>query len=109
MMKWAMSSAAAGLLRGLLNRAGIERNRILLTEFRSVDWQSLTFEGERHVIGLRIPASEGERLADQLLNGLEEAEIPIPGHALADIAVVRRSVARDGVVVLELEALTIAD
>ncbi len=109
MMKWAMSSAAAGLLRGLLNRAGIQRDRILLTDFRSTDWQSLTFEGERHAIGLRIPPGDGGRLADRLLDGLEEADIPIPGHALADIVVVRRAALPDGAIAIQLEALTVAD
>jgi len=42
MMKLALSTAAAGLLRALLGRAGVSRDRILLTEFRSVDWNSLT-------------------------------------------------------------------
>ncbi len=46
MMKLAMSPAAAGLLRALLGRAGLDRNRILLTEFRSTDWHSLTLAGE---------------------------------------------------------------
>jgi len=41
MMKLAMSPAAAGLLRALLDRAGVDRDRILLTEFRSTDWRSL--------------------------------------------------------------------
>lgn len=109
MMKWAMSAAAAGLLRGLLNRAGIERDRILLTTFRSTDWRSLTFEGERHMIGLRIPGPDADRVATRLLDGLEEAEIPIPGHALADIAVAKRRPNPDSSVTVELEALTIAD
>jgi hypothetical protein len=55
MMRMAMSVAAAGLLRELLRRSGVDRNRILLTEFRSTDWQSLTF-GDcipcKHEIGL---------------------------------------------------------
>jgi len=55
MMKLGMSPAAAGLLRALLMRAGVERNRILLSDFRSTDWRSLTFTGERHRIDLRIP------------------------------------------------------
>src|SRR5437867_2135756 len=40
MMKLALSPAAAGLLRALVARAGIDRDRILLTDFRSIDWQS---------------------------------------------------------------------
>ena len=55
MMKLALSPAAAGLLRALVARAGINRDRILLTDFRSIDWQSLTFVGERHEMELRIP------------------------------------------------------
>ncbi len=43
MMKLALSPAAAGLLRAIVARAGINRDRILLTDFRSVEWQSLTF------------------------------------------------------------------
>ena len=58
MMKLALSAAAAGLLRALLARAGIDRDRILLTEFRSTDWQSLTFIGERHEMELRIPGPD---------------------------------------------------
>lgn len=54
MMKLALSAAAAGLLRALLARAGVSRDRILLTEFRSVDWNSLTFSGERHEIDFRV-------------------------------------------------------
>lgn len=109
MMKWAMSAAAAGLLRGILNRASIDRDRILLTDFRSVDWRSLTFEGERHVIGLRLPAPDADVVATRLLDGLEEAEIPIPGHALVDIAAARRRTNPDSSITIELEALTIAD
>jgi hypothetical protein len=37
MMKLALSTAAAGLLRSLVARAGIDRDRILLTDFRSID------------------------------------------------------------------------
>lgn len=49
-----MSCAAAGLLRALIGRAGVERDRCLLTEYRSVDWQSLTFVGERHQFRFRL-------------------------------------------------------
>ena len=34
MMRLAMSPAAAALLRSLLRMAGVDRDRILLTEFR---------------------------------------------------------------------------
>ena len=110
MMKLAMSAAAAGLLRGLLNRAGVDRDRILLIEFRSTSWNSLTFDGERHRISLRIPAPDAERTLDLLIRGLEDAEFAIAGHVVADIAVAGSPAPQpDGSILLDLEALTVAD
>lgn len=78
MMKLALSPAAAGLLRALIARAGIDRDRILLSDFRSVDWQSLTFVGERHEMELRVPGPEAAALAERLTAGLADAEFSIP-------------------------------
>ena len=109
MMKIAMSPAAAALLRSLLARAGIDRGRILLTEFRSTDWQSLTFVGERHEIRLRILAPDSDVIAGLLTNGLEDAELEVAGHFVADIAIVERTAPRpDGSIELTIEALTVA-
>ena len=110
MMRIAMSPAAAGLLRSLLARAGVDRDRILLTEFRSTDWQSLTFIGERHEFQLRVPGPEAGEILGRLLSGLDDAEFAIPGHLVADIAMVdepRRGA--DGSISVALEALTVAD
>ena len=74
MMKLALSTAAAGLLRSLLARAGVDRDRILLSEFRSIDWQSLTFMGERHEMELRVPGPNAVAIADRLTDGLGDAE-----------------------------------
>jgi len=110
MMRPALSSAAAGLLRALLGRAGIDRDRILLTEVRSVDWQSLTFIGERHQINLRLPARDAASLVARLADRLEEVEWHIPGQIVADIALDGRPIeAADGSVILNIEALTIAE
>jgi len=110
MMKLALSTAAAGLLRAILARAGIDRDRILLTEFRSVDWQSLTFVGERHEMELRVPGPGADLIADRLTDGLADAEFAIPGHIVADVAVVGTlQSASDGSTVVKLEALTISD
>jgi hypothetical protein len=110
MMRLAMSPAAAALLRALLRRAGVNRDRILLTEFRSTDWQSLTFIGEQHRICLRIPSSDADDAAARLVNGLEEAEFSIPGHVVADVALAgdpqRQS---DGSIIIEIEALTVEE
>lgn len=107
-MHIAMSPAAAGLLRALLARATIDRNRILLTEFRSVDWQSLTFIGERHEFRLRVPGPRSRCILAQILAGLDEAELAIPGHLLADIAPVGEPAEHaDGSLTIAIEALTV--
>ena len=110
MMKLALSPAAAGLLRALLARAGVERNRIFLTAFRSTDWQSLTFVGERHEMELRIPAPDAELLAERLTNGLSDTEFAITGQIVADIGMDRQPMTNaDGSISLFIEALTIAE
>ena len=110
MMKLAMSPAAAGLLRALLNRAGVDRDRIYLTEFRSTDWHSLTFDGERHEIALRIPGPGAATIAAALTADLAEAEFAIPGQIVADIGVDGAMIEHaDGAVSLTIEALTIAE
>lgn len=110
MMKLAMSPAAAGLMRALLSRAGVDRNRILLSDFRSIDWRSLTFAGERHRIELRIPEPGAAAVAQSLTRDLGEAEFTIPGQIVADIAVDGAMIEHpDGAVSLTIEALTIAE
>ena len=110
MMKLAMSPAAAGLLRALLLRAGVDRNRILLSDFRSTDWRSLTFAGERHRIDLRIPGPDAAAIARSLTDDLGEAEFAIPGQIVADIAVGGAMIEHpDGAVSLTIEALTIEE
>ena len=105
-----MSRAAAQLLRALLGRAGAERDRILLTEIRSRDWRSLTLEGERHVIALRIAGPDPDRLLHILADGIEDAEFAIAGQIVADIAVAGPPIAAlDGSLCVTIEALTIAE
>lgn len=105
-----MSAAAAGLVRALLRRGGVDRDRILLTEFRSADWQSLTFTGEQHKIRLRIPGPDAADAAYRLVNGLEDAEFSIPGHVVADVALACEPERQpDGSVVIEIEALTVEE
>ena len=110
MMKLALSATAAGLLRGLISRAGIDRDRILLTKFHSVDWQSLTFIRERHEMELRLPGPNALQLVSKLVDGLAEAEFSIPGQIVADIGLDRPPLDnRDGSITLLIEALTIAE
>ena len=109
MNRIAMSPAAAALLRALVARGAVARDRILLTEAESVDWQSLTLTGERHVIQLRIPAPDSRLVVERMCNGLDDAEFSIPGIIVADIAVSEPpSTALDGSTSITIEALTVA-
>lgn len=82
-----MSSAASSLLRALIGRSGVSRDRILLSDVHSVDWRSLTFNGERHQIELRVPGPDSRAVVDRMCEGLEDAEFSIPGVIVADIGI----------------------
>ncbi|RZV50480.1 MAG: hypothetical protein EX258_05335 [Sphingomonadaceae bacterium] len=110
MMKVALSPVATGLLRVLIARADAHRDRICLMDCRSVDWQSLTFIGERHELSLRILGPHADAIASRLLDGLEEAEFSLRGHIVADIARASAPLAcSDGSIEIRLEALTLVD
>ncbi|QNN65590.1 hypothetical protein H9L12_03155 [Sphingomonas rhizophila] len=110
MMRPPLSSAAAGLLRGILARAAVGRERVLLIDFRSVDWQSLTFVGERHEMRLKILGPDARVVADRLLQNLAEAEWTVPGQIVADMASGAPPVeGDDGSITIALEALTIVE
>ena len=110
MNRIAMSPAAAGLLRALIARAGVPRDRILLTDVRSTDWQSLTLIGERHRMELRLIGPEASVAAERMCSGLDDAEFHIPRQIVADIAVVGEpSRADDGTICISIEALTVEE
>ena len=110
MMRLALSPATAGLLRALIQRGNCPRDRILLTEHRSVEWQSLTFIGERHELLLRITGPGAAGIAAAIADGIEDAEFTISGQIVADIACAGdRKEASDGSVTLRIEALTIEE
>ena len=88
-----MSLAASALLRALIARAGVTRDRILLRDAHSIDWRSLTFSGERHLIELRVPGPDSRCVVDRMCAGLEEAEFSIPGVIVAvSLLLARRAV-----------------
>ena len=110
MMRIPMSSAASALLRALVARAGVSRDRILLTEAQSIDWQSLTFTGERHHIDLRVTGRDARAVVGRMCAGLAEAEFSIPGVIVADVGVLGQPhMAADGSVTVTVEALTVSD
>lgn len=109
MNRLAMSPAASALLRCLIGRANIARDRILLTEVESVDWRSLTFNGERHELELRITGPDSHLVMQRMCDGLEDAEFSIPGVIVADVALAGGPArAPDGSTTIKIEALTVA-
>jgi hypothetical protein len=110
MMKPALSVAASGLLRALLARTGVDRDRILICDWKSVDWQSLTFVGERHEAVFRVTGPGAEQIAAMIVGGLEDAEFTIPNQIVADIALAEAPVRQsDGSILLMIEALTVGE
>ncbi len=104
-----MTSAACGLLRALVARAG--HDRILLSDWTTIDWHSLTFSGEKHHAGLVFSGPDASARVDRWAAGLAEAELDLGTSAfLAEIALAAPPRTRaDGSVLVEVEALTIAD
>ena len=104
-----LSGAAAELLRALTARSGLDPDKILVGRFLSIDWQSLTFVGERHEISLRLTGPNPATALASLRIGLAEAEWQLRGHVVADIVIVGEKVCDDGSIMVELEALTLTD
>ncbi len=104
-----LSAAATQLLRSLIARTGLAQNRISIGRFHSVDWQSLTFIGERHEFSVRLLGPEAESALFMLRDGLAEAEWQLDGHVVADILIVRETASDDGSILVEIEALTLSD
>jgi hypothetical protein len=104
-----LSPAASLLLRSLLARAGLGQDRIFISKFRSIDWQSLTFTGERHEIGLRLTVPDADLALARLRDGLAEAEWNLKGHVVADIVIIAARPSPDGSIDVDLEALTLSD
>jgi hypothetical protein len=109
MLKIAMSAAASNLLRALIARAGVPRDRILLTELQSTDWQSLTLTGERHVFALRVLPPHSDAIVERMCAGLADAEFSIPDLIVADIGVMEGPVSERGSSCVTIEALTIEE
>ena len=108
MMKFPISQAGAALLRAVLTRAGATREAIRLVGYKATDWQSLTFDGERHELELRVPGPDGEVVARRLIDGLDEHEFDVNGQIVADIGGHAGVPDRSGAVDVRIEALTIA-
>jgi hypothetical protein len=104
------ADATTGLLRAL--RQAFIRDKfgkfIAVEEVHSREWASITFNGARHQITLRLEGEGAEAAADRFAAGLDAAEFRLRGHIVADLVLVGREPAGDGVR-LRLEALTVED
>ncbi|HVM21731.1 MAG TPA: hypothetical protein VM308_00320 [Sphingomicrobium sp.] len=110
MMRLAMSPAAAALIRALVARAAVPRDRVLLIDAESVDWRSLTFNGERHCLALRVRGPASSQAVARMCDGLADAEFSIPGIVVADIALAEPPArSSDGSIEVSIEALTISE
>ena len=108
MTRLLISASAAALFRALIARAGLPRDRILLSECTSTDWQSLTYVGERHRIVLRLTGPSATEGMARLTDGIADAEWALSGHLVADIAIAGEPLrSPDGSVTVTIEALTV--
>lgn len=109
-MRLPMSPAASGLLRELVSRGACDRDRILLIDVTSVEWQSLTFVGERHRLEVRVTGPDAPEIVHRIGEGLEDADLAVSGHIVADIRCnCERTPAGDGSVSFAVEALTVEE
>lgn len=105
-----MSKAGAAFLRALLSRALVDNDRILLTEYRSTDWQSLTFVGERHEMRFRVPGPNADKIVARMTGDLDEAEFSIPKQIVAEVVVYGQPIREsDGAISFTIEALTVEE
>lgn len=75
-----------------------------IPESEAVPWASATFNGARH----RLTMTSDDVGFDAWLAGLPEADLPLRGHLVADLAVVGREVPAERQVAL-IEILTVEE
>lgn len=94
------------LIAALLDFGG---NQVSLADASFRPWCSATFVGAQHRLTLRIEGEDAAACADRLTALLPEADLTLPGHIVADVAV---DAIRDdgmGAVLVDLAVLTIED
>ena len=105
-MKLPANDAATALLRAICLR--FVRFDPIVEEIRSRNWTSATFAGARHDLQLRLRGEDAKAAAERLSETLDAREFNLRGHILADISLVAKEPAEDGMR-LRLEALTVED
>src|SRR3546814_14228202 len=114
MRTW-ISSAQGALLRSM--RRFLEEDigglfpLMVIEATASQPWASSTFSGQRHRLELSFNGGDAAKV-DDLVRALGTAELVVPGHIVADIALVEHEM-RDGDPLpthrLVFEALTVMD
>jgi hypothetical protein len=102
-----LNDATTAFLRAI-RRFFASAGTFTLEEVRSRSWASVTFVGARHEIAFRIEGEGAEQEARRFLRRLDVAEFELPGHILADVALVSEE-RRPGRVRIRIEALTVED
>lgn len=77
-----------------------------IVHHRTIDWASATFIGARHEIRVSLP--DAEQAVDRIAPLLNQAEVRLPGHVLADMILAGHG--REGArTMIDIEALTLID
>jgi hypothetical protein len=72
-------------------------------------WCSATFLGAQHRLTMRFAGADAAARADRFAASVSEANLPIPGHLVADGTVDAIRPQDDGSVLVDLAVLTIED
>ncbi|UIJ46889.1 hypothetical protein LZK98_08085 [Sphingomonas cannabina] len=97
--------AATLLERALIHNAARAGVAVHVAEAQSTRWASATFSGARHVLSMTVG---GDDASGRWLAALPEAELPLRGHLVADLAVVRKQRSSDRIEAV-VEALTVEE
>jgi hypothetical protein len=80
----------------------------VVEEMNSRRWASVTFQGARHALVLRLGGEGAEAAAARFLSGLQARNFPLRGHLLADLSLVAEE-RRPQSARIRLEALTVEE
>lgn len=98
------------LARVVTANIGTFGGSIRVEPFEQTGWASVTFTGARHRLRVTLAGDGAVGAAADFLAQLPDLDLPLPGHIVADIALVAERRDDGGrYAELELEALTIED
>jgi hypothetical protein len=103
-------AADRALARVVSVNFGTFRGEVSVAALARTNWASVTFTGARTRLRVELEGDGAVGAAADFLGRLDELDLPVPGHIVADLALVAEE-RRDGggYAALELDALTIED